>query len=275
MEKLNSILNERLPARVKILLRRLAFFGLARADNVFPRATAAPPAWMPFVVGGDFHAVGAEYFRYFVELGRLIPSASVLDVGCGLGRMAEPLTNYLVAPPGRYEGFDIEPEAIAWCTRRFPHLRFQLIEGANANYYRGPTPRAELRFPFPNADFDFVIVTSVFTQMLPAEVERYLSELARVMKPGARSLMTFFLLNPESKALIDAGQSALKFTHAYPDYRVINPRLPEAAVAHAEDRVRSWLAERALRLQEPIHYGNWCARPRFLDGQDIIIVSKS
>ena len=50
---------------------------------------------------------------------------SVLDVGCGIGRMAIPLARYLNTD-GKYEGFDIIPENIAWCQRaitpRYPQL---------------------------------------------------------------------------------------------------------------------------------------------------------
>ena len=37
----------------------------------------------------------------------------MLDVGCGTGRMAVPLTGYL--SDEEYEGFDLMPEVIEWC----------------------------------------------------------------------------------------------------------------------------------------------------------------
>ena len=41
---------------------------------------------------------------------------------------------------------------------------------------------------------DVAFLTSVFTHMLPEDVEHYLDELARVLKPGGRTLITWFLL---------------------------------------------------------------------------------
>jgi ubiquinone/menaquinone biosynthesis C-methylase UbiE len=36
---------------------------------------------------------------------------------------------------------------------------------------------------------------SLFTHIRPAEVENYLREMARVLKPGGRCLAAFFMLN--------------------------------------------------------------------------------
>jgi len=60
-----------------------------------------------------YRAVGERFFDIFVRYGRIKPTDRVLDVGCGSGRMAAPLTRYLTT--GSYEGFDISPDAIRWC----------------------------------------------------------------------------------------------------------------------------------------------------------------
>jgi methylase of polypeptide subunit release factors len=63
-----------------------------------------PPQWKIFVGGGDFEAIGKTFFHYFRELGQLKPDEKVLDLGCGQGRMAIPLTSYLQS--GQYGGLD-------------------------------------------------------------------------------------------------------------------------------------------------------------------------
>jgi SAM-dependent methyltransferase len=232
---------------------------------------------MPLVGDGDFRAVGQEYFHYFIHLVGLQPTHSVLDVGCGLGRMALPLTTYL-APASPYVGFDIEPEAIAWCqrriSRRFPNFQFIRIKAANPNYIAAGLPDALPTFPAADRAIDFAIVTSVFTHLLAREVAHYLAELSRVLKPGGRAFLTFFLLNDESEALIDSGHSRYRFVHRFGDQRVINPRLPQAAIAYPEQQVHAWLKAFPLKLVDRVHYGNWCGRGQFTDGQDILIVEK-
>ncbi len=59
------------------------------------RFMPAPPADTVFVGDGDYRAIGAEFLRHVVEIGGLAPDARVLDVGCGIGRLAVPLTQYL------------------------------------------------------------------------------------------------------------------------------------------------------------------------------------
>lgn len=54
-----------------------------------------PPTRLRFVGRDNFTATGCEFLRYFTEYGGMKPDNSVLDVGCGIGRMAIPMTNYL------------------------------------------------------------------------------------------------------------------------------------------------------------------------------------
>src|ERR1700756_1752004 len=76
-----------------------------------------PPKWLQLMVGAasakKFNEVGAEFLGYLVELCALQPGDAVLDVGCGAGRMALPLTSYLNGE-GRYAGFDVSRRAVAW-----------------------------------------------------------------------------------------------------------------------------------------------------------------
>ncbi|MCT4572638.1 class I SAM-dependent methyltransferase, partial [Bacillus thuringiensis] len=57
--------------------------------------TLLPPPELVQYVGGDFKKVGKEFLKHFIQIGALKPNEKVLDVGCGVGRMAVPLLNYL------------------------------------------------------------------------------------------------------------------------------------------------------------------------------------
>lgn len=220
------------------------------------------------------------YLKLFIELCKLAPDGMVLDAGCGPGRMVSPLTKYLTKN-GRYEGFDIVPEWIDWCQReissRYSNFHFIHADIYNGKYNPDGKLRAsEYQFPYENETFDLVFLASVFTHMLPNDLENYLREVARVLKNGGRSLITYFLINEESQSLIDAGLASKKrdFKFYREGYRTANPDKPEARVAYDEADIRKLYPSLGLSIVEPIHYGRWCGRKKYVRGQDIIVAMK-
>ncbi len=224
---------------------------------------------------GDFNEIGKKIFHHLVQLCQLKPHERVLDVGCGIGRAAVPLTQYL-KQPGSYEGFDIVPENIHWCqekiTPKFPHFKFQVVDVFNSVYNpKGRTTGENYQFPFQSSSFDVIFLTSVFSHMLPEELENYLKEISRLLKPGGRCLITYFLLNSESLDHLKLGKSSILFDHDYGIYRLTSKLKPEAAVAYQENFIAGLYKKYGLQIKHPIHYGAWCGRPNGMDYQDIII----
>lgn len=264
---------------MKKAVRKISYYLIDAYESLFGlRDALTPPKRLIFVGDGDFKKVGEEFLRHFIQVGCLKPSDRILDVGCGIGRMAVPLTNY-VSNEGSYEGIDIVANGINWCTKhitpKYPNFRFQLADVFNKRYNpKGARQPSDYDFPFEDNSFDFVFLTSVFTHMLPGDMENYLAEIARVLKPGGKCLITFFLLNNESLAHIDKKQSRFDFKHHFGEYRIVDTNVPENAVAYDEDFVRNLYEKYMLGIADPIRYGSWCGRADFLSFQDIIVASK-
>ena len=130
--------------------------------------------------------------------------------------------------------------------------------------------------PFPDATFDVVLLKSVFTHMLPADVRHYLQEISRVLKQGGRSIITYFLLNSESRRFMDAGLDKMLLKHVYeadPLCRVANLDVPEHVVAHDEKRIREYYAEVGFSPCD-LTFGDWCGRPALIGLQDLVIAVK-
>jgi SAM-dependent methyltransferase len=236
-----------------------------------------PPGSLHSVGSPDFVAVGEEFYRYFIDICGLAPHARILDVGCGTGRMAKPLTRYLHS--GSYEGIDIVAPSIKWCqttyAARHPNFHFHFADIYNKAYNPAGQYRAAVYpFPFADASFDFVFLTSVFTHMLPPDVEHYLAEIARVLKSGGRCLITYFLLNTDSEQLIQVGLSYHHFRHELPGCRVEYADTPEAIVGYDESTIRGLYDKYHLHIAGPILYGRWCQRPGGLSWQDMIVASR-
>jgi cyclopropane fatty-acyl-phospholipid synthase-like methyltransferase len=82
----------------------------------------------------------------------------------------------------------------------------------NANYNpRGILDPTMFQFPTSGARFDVALAVSVFTHLLPETATHYIQELARVMKPGGRALLTFFLLNDSARSGLATGTSTRAF----------------------------------------------------------------
>jgi SAM-dependent methyltransferase len=241
-----------------------------------PQRPLTPPRRLWELVtasSNDFHASG-ENFRDLLVTQGLQPHHRVLDVGCGIGRLAVPLTAYL-SPAGGYEGFDIMPVAIRWCqriTRAFPNFRFQLADVHSDRYHpRGQVEARDYRFPYPGESFDFVALGSVFSHMLPADLSNYLREIARVLRPGGRAVVSCYLLNDDKRRAIAAGRGAFSFAHPGPGYWAEFPDLPEAAVAYEEDWMLALYAASGLKVVDN-QPGVWATQP--IQGQDMIISQK-
>lgn len=246
------------------------------------RASLVPPTRLMHDGAQDlliFKKNGEEFLRYYLELCDLKPNERILDVGCGIGRKTVPLTKYLDGN-GRYEGFDIVKEGIDWCreriSKKYTNFYFQHIDVFNKYYNpEGKYKASEYQFPFENESFDFVVLGSVFTHMLPEDMEHYFSEIARVLKKGSRCLITFFLLNRESLELVNAKKSTLDFSHDLGKYRTVNANTPEQTVGYDESFILNIYNKYGLKIRGPIHYGSWCGRREFLSYQDIVIAIKA
>ncbi|MDQ3571563.1 MAG: class I SAM-dependent methyltransferase [Actinomycetota bacterium] len=242
------------------------------------RDPAMPPRRLMVSVGSvgteDFRREGIEMKRHFIEIGGLRADHDVLDVGCGAGRMAIPLTGYL---NGRYEGFDVMPAGVRWCRRNltpaYPNFNFQVADIRNRHYNPGGRFEAEdYRFPVADDSFDFVIQTSVLTHLLPAAAQNYLRETARVLRPGGTCFATYLLLDEARREL--AARDALPFTFTVqaPDYWAISARSPEAIVAYPEADVLNSFEE--LGLEPTVHRGNWAGESVGLTWQDAVVARK-
>ncbi|WP_187369436.1 class I SAM-dependent methyltransferase [Baekduia soli] len=260
-------------ARTSLRLRALDL-----RDRVGRRSDRlVPPRRLDFVGHSDFVDTGDEFLRHFRELGALARDERVLDVGCGIGRMARPLAGYL-SPKGSYDGFDVNPEGIAWCRDRYagrPNFRFELVDLFNRRYNPAGTLSAEtFAFPYADACFDLVIATSVMTHLLESETDRYLGEIGRVLAPGGRLLATWFLLDDLSRRAIADGRAGLPFLDPEQRVAVVSDDLPEEAVAYDRGWVMEAFRRHGLELAS-IHPGTWRGDDDGCSFQDIVVGTKT
>jgi SAM-dependent methyltransferase len=232
-----------------------------------------PPLGISYVGHGDSGEVGQWYLGRFRSLGGLEPDDRVLDIGCGIGRMALPLMDYLDA--GTYEGFDTSRGMVKWCQRnissRDPRFTFRVASIHNQKYNPfGRIRASEYVFPYEDGAFDFVFATSVFTHLGIIDARHYLAEVGRVLSPSGVAFLTLFLLREEDHTA--DGPPAFDFSHEFGPLRTIDRREPEAAVAWPEGLLLGEARSAGLELEEPIAYGCWPGRAVGPDIQDIVVL---
>jgi len=135
---------------------------------------------MALFVGGSFEAVGL--LEYFILLQNgLDREHTVIDVGCGSGRLAFQLKEYL---EGSYIGIDVVPEVLQYTQKR--------CNRSDWKFYKAPG----LTIPEPDNSADFICFFSVFTHLLYEETFKYLEDASRVVKPNGKIIFSFleFLL---------------------------------------------------------------------------------
>jgi SAM-dependent methyltransferase len=265
-------------ARTSLRLRALDL-----RDRMAGRADPLVPPRRRHFVGhaeSDFAATGDEFLEHFTALGGLRPTDRVLDIGSGIGRMARPLAGFLDPARGRYDGFDVNADGIAWCRARYadhPHFAFTVADLFNARYnLAGTEPAQTFTFPYADARFDFALATSVFTHLREGEADRYLAEAARTLAPGGRLFATWFLLDDGSRQALAAGRAALPFLTPGERVAVVSADVPEEAIAFD----RAWVSETAGRhglAVDAVHEGTWRGEtdPPAPTFQDIVVTTKA
>lgn len=264
---------------MRYTIRKIYYFPSDLWDTITgKRDKTIPPQGLIFIGPGDFKKIGEHYLNIFKEHCNLLPNHKVLDVGCGIGRIAIPLTKYLNAD-GSYEGFDIVKSGIDWCTKNIskthPNFKFKHIDLKNDLYNLKTEESAKnFKFPYEANSFDLVVLTSVFTHMMPEDVKNYLHEINRVLKSNGKCLVTFFILNNESKTFMKSN-SGFNFEYNFGSYSLMNKDVKEANIAFEENFLTDSIHESNLIIEKTL-YGFWSGRPKneAFDYQDTMVLTK-
>jgi SAM-dependent methyltransferase len=206
------------------------------------------------------------------------PHHSIVEIGCGIGRDAIPLSKIL-SSEGRYLGVDIIKPSIDWCAGnisiRHPNFRFTHYDVKDQLHNPlGVTRTAEIRLPVLPGSIDRVILWSVFTHMFRPDIVHYMTEFRRILKRDGLVFATCFLVNPEVLQAAQATSLQFSHTHDYePGCHMQDAQRPLAAIAYTYQALEQMVAAAGLMLDRPIQQGVWSgAITKSIHWQDVMVL---
>jgi ubiquinone/menaquinone biosynthesis C-methylase UbiE len=269
-----------LSPKMRRVARRLVYFPIDVLEQLTgKRHPLTPPRGMIFTGSGDFIQSGKQLMELCINQASLTPNSHILDVGCGIGRLAVPLTSFL-SKQGSYNGFDIVADGINWCTKNiasnYSNFTFKHIPLRNDLYNLATKSQAkQFVFPYNDNAFDLVVLTSVFTHMQYQEVQNYLKQINRVLKPGGKCLATFFVIDEATKQIIENDPKVMQFDYEYDTYYLHDANVKDANIAFKYDALMSLLQTANLNLVT-FNKGWWRGtnKTNSFNFQDVVVVEK-
>ena len=119
-----------------------------------------------------------ESAKWLVELitpYKNLNSKSILDWGCGPGRIVRHLTNFIT--DANIYGSDYNKNSIDWCNKNIPNIKFDV---------NGISPPLN----YSDEQFDFIYGISIFTHLSNEMHHAWMEELSRVLKEGGVLMLT-------------------------------------------------------------------------------------
>jgi SAM-dependent methyltransferase len=174
-------------------------------------AAPFPPAGLMQITSGlteasGFAGHGADFWIALSEASPkpLCEYESILDFGCGCGRLARMFKGY----KGYLAGCDIDHRLVSWCSKALRYMDVRLSS-------------VKPPIPFPDNTFEAIISVSIFSHLSETSQDQFLEELNRVCKPGGLLFLTIHgkraleraLSEPRIKEMLQVDETLFKEAH--------------------------------------------------------------
>jgi SAM-dependent methyltransferase len=224
-------------------IRRILDVADIPLSSALPEFKALPPNHLRVRVGvgnrlfnNQMLYFGSKHHWFFAfASGWADLTSSIVELGCGCGRHAHELRDFNYAGEtfrGRYVGVDIDNEALAWCRKKFDPDRFEFLQSTDGSksYRQSSNGKNPYAIPLGDSTADYVFSNSLFTHLLEPQLNNYLRESIRLLKPGRVMAHSVFCIDYPPAGYGNRYTFSQRIGNAFIESR----RIPEAAVAYTE-----------------------------------------
>jgi cyclopropane fatty-acyl-phospholipid synthase-like methyltransferase len=204
---------------------------------------------------------GKHMLREISAAGANVSSGTLVDIGCGWGRVTYSLLETDFA--GNYIGVDVTRNRIEFLEKAFaghPRYRFRFLDVHNERYNKSRSKAQFNAMELVAAPATTILAMSVFTHMYEDDIRHYLQEFRKIVAPDGHAIFTAFILTPEAEAAADRG--AGKFTMANrlnPHCRFERKREPLYAIAYDQKFLDGLITEAGFKPEYQL--GTWSGAP--------------
>lgn len=195
--------------------------------------------------------------QYLIKDCKLSSQAKVLEIGCGIACVSLPLIKHLKS--GQYCGLDTDKQSIDWCKRKIaPYCdgKFTVM-----------SDDGELRLPYDDNEFDLVLSASLLCNQPPENVDKYLSEINRVLKKGGQFMFTVFMTH-QFQTTCTAKTLKTRLIKVNGATMITNHR-NEKAYVHSDELITTCLEHQHFEIKDTL-FGNWSNMSNSPIYQDLI-----
>lgn len=211
----------------------------------------------------------------------------ILDIGCGTGLLGISSEPY-VSDQGSYTGIDVMLDDINYCKSNFKQENYKFIHFDIANPRYASQQNTELKpWPIEEESKDLVTALSVWTHLREEDARFYFKEIARVLKPKGKAIISFFYLDEAYEQSLSIRKNERGRFHstnqlnwifdqkAYDSEDWFSTKLtknPEDAIAISKNALSLLIKDSGLKVTD--HYpGNWKEQAG-LYFQDVFVFEK-
>jgi ubiquinone/menaquinone biosynthesis C-methylase UbiE len=191
------------------------------------------------VGGGDFEGWGRKELALLVANG-LPPDGTLVDLGCGIGRLAVHAVPYLAG--GHYVGTDVSAQLLDRAQKRLSVVVPDPPAGVTW------IKQAGTRFAVPDESVDMFCAFSVFTHIEHEDTFNFLKDARRAVRPGGRFVFSCLPLDLSAARVIFSRSIAMDFAARWATVRNV---VTSVDMMERLSHMAGWEVVRWYRGDEP------------------------